>query len=576
MLGNDGHRIGARRSRSRLLRRIVVVGVAALLATPVLAGDERKPQPGGTLEIGTIFSTLSALSWDHKDWPWKINHDTGTIYEMLLAGDLSKSKGNGGPYIFKADAWLPTDAIRGELAEKWEIQKEPLAAVFTLRKGVMFAAKPGIMEAREVTADDVVWSYYYRDTSPRKATGINEEVEKVVALDRYKVAFYLKRYFADWEYRFGYGYNAAILPKEVADAGAGDWKNATGSGPFMVTNYVPGNSQVYSKNPGYWGKDKINGHEVKLPLVDSVTYRIIKDESTRQIAFSTGKLDILEAIFPETFETLKKSVPQLNEWTNVYGTMMVLRTDTKPFDDIRVRRALNMAVNKEEIIKSYYNGKAEMLAYPQHPDFTGYFEPLSEMPDSVKELFTYNPDKARKLLAEAGFPKGFSFKVQVCACSNEHTDLLPLVAAYLEQVGVKIEIQPMEYAAFLSVMSNKSHAAGYFMNIGNTNPLTAIRKNFVTGQRWNPSMWSDAAFDKKMADVDQEPDEAVRIKLVRELNREILDKAPHIWMPSRKLYTVWWPWVKNYDGELTAGAVRPGPIYARIWIDQELKKKMGR
>ena len=154
-------------------------------------------------------------------------------------------------------------------------------------------------------------------------------------------------------------------------------------------------------------------------------------------------------------------------------------------------------------------------------------------------------------------------------------DLLPLVAGYLEQGGAKIEIQPMEYAACHSVMNNKSHTPGYFMSIGHSNPLTALRKNFVTGQRWNPSMWSDADFDKKMEAVDQERDEDKRKAMVREMTRESLDGAPHIWMPTAKGATVWWPWVKNYGGELTAGAVRPGPIYSRLWIDQRLKKSMG-
>src|SRR5205085_5083498 len=122
-------------------------------------------------------------------------------------------------------------------------------------------------------------------------------------------------------------------------------------------------------------------------------------------------------------------------------------------------------------------GNAELFAYPQHPTYGNYFQPLEQQPASVQELFKYDPAKAKKLLAEAGYPNGFTFKTQVCSCSPDHMDLLPLVAGYLEQVGVKIDIQPMEYAAFYSVMSNKTHAAGYFMSIGNTNPLGALQKN---------------------------------------------------------------------------------------------------
>jgi peptide/nickel transport system substrate-binding protein len=556
---------------------IGALGAAISLSGSAFAQKVENPQYGGTLEIATIFAQLSALSWDHKDWPWKINHDAGGTYENLLTADLSKGTRAGGKYAFNADAWIPTDAIKGELAESWEVQKEPLAVIFRLKKGIMFPAKAGVMDARELTADDVVSSWYYRHNSPKRQAGLNEEFSKVAALDRYTVAFYMSKYMADWPYRLGYGYNSSIMPKEVADAGAGDWKNISGTGPFMITEYIAGNSHTYGKRPDYWDKEKIGEAEFKLPFVDKVVYRILKDDSTRVTALRTGKLDIMEYVSWENVDTLKKSAPDLKwkQWISFYGTMVVLRTDQKPFDDIRVRRALNMAVNKEEIIKSYYNGNAELFAYPMHPAYEGYYEPLSAMPDSVKELFTYNPDKAKKLLAEAGYPNGFTFKVQASAANPGHLDLLPMVAAYLEQVGVKIEIQPMEYAAFLSVMTNKSHTAGYFMNIGHSNPLTAIRKNFITGQRWNPSMWSDAAFDKKMEAVDQEPDEAKRKVLIREMTREILDKAPHIWMPTVKGYTAWWPWIKNYDGEHTAGAVRPWPIYSRIWIDQDMKKRMG-
>ena len=558
---------------------LAAASIAATLAftSPGSAQSEQPPKPGGTLEVGTVYVTLSALSWDNADWNWKHNHDTGAVYEQLFAADLSKSKRLGGKHPFYADAWLPTDAIRGELAESWEWKKDPLRMEIKLRKGVMFPEKPGVMAAREFVADDVINTFNRLDKSPKKITGYFDHVEKVEAADKHTVVFTFKNYNAEWDYRFGWGYYSGIIPKEVADAGAGNWKNVNGTGPFMLADFVQGNSNTYVKNPNYWDKDKINGTEVKLPLLDKVVYRTIKDEATFLTALRTGKLDILESIRWSAVDELKKSAPQLqwSKWLSMSGQFVAMRVDTKPFDDVRVRRALNFAVNKQEIVKDYYGGNAELFAYPQHPDYFGYFEPLEAMPASIKELFTYDPAKAKKLLAEAGYANGFSFKVQVCSCSPDHMDLLPLVAAYLEQVGVKMEIQPMEYAAFLSAMTSKTNTPGYMMSNGHTNPTTTIRKSFVKGQVWNPSQWDDPEYNKKMDAAYLEPDEGKRQAMLKEMTREILDKAPYIWLPTPYIYTAWWPWVKNYGGELRAGAVRPGPIYARIWIDQEMKKKMG-
>ncbi|MFZ5784561.1 MAG: ABC transporter substrate-binding protein [Pseudomonadota bacterium] len=560
----------------KTLKGALVAGAMSLAAGSALADD--KPEYGGTIEIGTVYVTLSALSWDAQDFNWKHNHDTGLVYEQLFAADLSKSVKAGGKHPFVADAWLPSDAMRGELAESWEWKDNPLRLEIKLRKGVMWPEKPGVMKSRELVADDVVFAYDRLDNSPRKIKGYFDHIAKVSAPDKHTVVFELKDYFAEWDYRFGYGYFSGIYPKEVVEAGAKDWKNVTGTGPYMLTDFVAGNSNTYTKNPDYWDKEKIDGKEYKLPFIDKIVYRTIKDEATYITALRTGKLDMLENIRWQNVESLKKSAPQLkwNRWLNMSGTFLAFRVDVdSPFKDVRVRRALNMAVNKDEIVKAYYNGNAELFAYPMHPDYVGYFQPLKEMPASVQELFKYDPDKARKLLAEAGYGKGFTFKVQVCSCNADHMDLLPLVAAYLEQVGVKMDIQPMEYGAFLSAMTSRTLAVGYLMNNGHTNPTTTIRKSFTTGQQWNPSGWSDPKFDAKMDEVYRERDEGKRQQMLREMTIEILDKAPYIWLPTPYIYTAWWPWVKNYNGELRAGAVRPGPIYARMWLDQELKKKMG-
>jgi peptide/nickel transport system substrate-binding protein len=116
----------------RFRNALLAGGLAMSLATPALAQSE-KPQYGGSLEIVTVYPTLSALSWDLADWNWKQNHDAGLFYETLFAADLSKSKRNGGKHAFYADAWLPSDAIRGELAESWEWKDNPLRIEIKLR-----------------------------------------------------------------------------------------------------------------------------------------------------------------------------------------------------------------------------------------------------------------------------------------------------------------------------------------------------------------------------------------------------------------------------------------------------------
>jgi peptide/nickel transport system substrate-binding protein len=563
-------------SLARHLRALALP--ASLALVPALGLSQgAKPQYGGQLSIGNVYLTVSPLSPDPADWPWKVNQDMGTTYEQLFVADLGKSKRNGGKYTFSSDAWLPTDSLRGELAESWKMEQNPLRVVVTLRKGVMFPARPGVMEARELTAEDVVYSYDRLSKSPKKIPGYFDHLSKVEATDKYTVVFHMTKYNAEWDYRFGWGYYSAIVPKEVVAAGAGQWKNANGTGPYTLGEYIQGNSLSFNKNPNYWDSETIGGQKYKLPFADKITYRYIKDEATFLTALRTGKLDILEAVRWSAVDELKKSAPQIqwNKYLANGGTFIALRMDTKPFDDVRVRRAMNMAVDKQAIIKSYFGGQAEMFAYPMHPNFVGYYEPLETMPESVKELYVYNPKKAQALLAEAGYPKGFTFKVQTSSSSVDG-DLLALIAANLAKVGVTMEIETLDYGAYLAAMSKRTNAPGYFMFLGHTNPTTALRKSFVKDQTWNPSQFKDPSIDAKMAEVLAEPDERVRMVKVRLMVRQIMEQVPSLFLPTAYTYTGWWPWVKNYGGELRAGAERPGPIHARVWIDQELKKKMGK
>ncbi|WP_314963598.1 ABC transporter substrate-binding protein [Bradyrhizobium cosmicum] len=280
---------------------------------------------------------------------------------------------------------------------------------------------------------------------------------------------------------------------------------------------MPGNSQVYETNPDYWDSESIDGKEFKLPYVDKITYRIIKNEATRVTALRTGKLDLMEYLRRQGAEELKKSTPTLksSRSLSMSGTFLSMRVDQKPFDDIRVRRAMNMAVNKEEIIKAYYNRNAELFAYPQHPEYTGYFQSLSEQRPTCWSYSSTIRRRPKRFLTEAGYPNGFTFNTQVCSSNADHMDFVPLVAAYLEQVGVKMEIQPMEYAAFLSMMTPRTLAAGYFTNNGHTAPTPTIRKSFTSGQILNTSQWSDPKLDERMEAAYQGRDEFKRQAALR-------------------------------------------------------------
>ena len=552
------------------------LAVALCCAFGVANADGEQPQYGGTLNVGTVYVTLSALSWDPVDWTWKANHDAGMVREQLFSGDLEKSIRKGGHYPFHAEAYLPTEVMRGELAEQWTWE-DAGTLVVRLREGPRFPDKPGVMQSRPLTAHDVVYTFNLVDNSPKKAQSTYwSYIDAVEARDDRTVVFHFNQFNAEWPYRFGYGYQSSIVPGEMANVDAKDWRNVVGTGPFALTRYVQGNSHTYAKNPDYWDKEPIDGVDYAIPFVDEVKYRIIKDEATFLTAIRTAQIDVLESIRWIAVDHLQETTPELKwaRWLSTTGNFVALRMDQPPFDDVRVRRALNLAVNQQEIVDLFYGGHAELMAYPQHPGFGAYFEPLDEMPADIQELFGYHPDKARELLRAAGVPEGFTFKVQVCTCSPSNMDLIPLLDSYLAKVGVRMEIEPLEYASFLSMMTTQSHGPGYFMNNGHTNPTTSIRK-FITGHTWNPAVYEVPAFDAAIDRLMGMRDETERVALTRQLTRKLLVEAPSIWLPTVYNYIAWWPWVKNYGGELRAGAVRPGPIYARLWIDGAMKERMG-
>lgn len=540
---------------------------------------EEAPQLGGTVNISTMYRTLDATTWDMQRWTWKGNHDNLQV-ESLLRGDLAYGPRGSKENDFVEQAFIPYEQLEGSLAERWEVKEDPMRVVFHLRKGVYWQEVPGVMERRELVANDVITSFKTRQANPRAIPEFWDFIDRWEAPDDHTVVVYFNEFSGNWPYKIAWGYYDGILPPEwqnLSDEKRSDWRNTTGTGPYRIENIQTGRQQVYAKNDHYWDTTTLDGKEYPLPLNDKVIYHIIKDEASSVAALTTGRLDIMEALRWQLVDQLKKSAPELQfrKHIGTQGTYIALRTDQKPFDDVRVRRAMNLAVDQRAILSSLLNGEGELLNYPFAQRWNNFYTPLEKLSKQGQELFDYNPEKAKQLLAEAGYPKGFTFDLQTCSCSPYHTDLVAMLQAYYEQVGVKMNIKTLEYGSFLSQMRGKNQAGGYLMNNGSGNPIQVLRKSFMSGQTWNASRYSDPEFDRKIKAAIAEPDQEKRNASLRELNDYIIEEAvPHVWLPTEMVYSAWWPWVKNYDGEMRTGAVRPNAIYARIWIDEELKKKI--
>ena len=146
------------KKRSHVFILSLLIATAWVVAGLITAAGAEEPQYGGILRMCNLGASLNPGTWDNADWHWKHGHDTGPVIEHLFMGNLQKGPRGTNEYPFTASAWIPPHVMRGELVESWEKEDNPLRLVFNLRKGVYWQEKPGVMQRREFTADDVVYS----------------------------------------------------------------------------------------------------------------------------------------------------------------------------------------------------------------------------------------------------------------------------------------------------------------------------------------------------------------------------------------------------------------------------------
>jgi peptide/nickel transport system substrate-binding protein len=511
------------------------------------------PKRGGTLSIRT---------WDppHFDPFQTISYKTH-IALSFTHSRLVKHK--AGPSVTPG-----TFPLEGDLAESWS-QPSDTTYVFKLRRGVKWHNKPPV-NGREVTADDVVFSVnHFLSVKGNANAYMLKSVDKVEAVDKYTVKFTLKEPFVWFLDMISNPHAVAIVAKEVVEK-YGDLKKSEsviGTGPWMLDSYRPNVGLTYVRNPNYF----IAGQ----PFIERVEATVDEDNASRIAAFLSGKYDIGWE-FPGTInrtdwvqikDNLKQKRPKLQtvEYSSPVMSHVSMRTDQKPFSDIRVRYAMSMAIDRKNIIDSVFEGVGAMNP-PVAAGLREWAVPWDKLGEGAK-YYKYDPAEAKKLLAAAGYPNGFP--ISMCFTTYGSTvlvDMMQLVQKDLKAVGIEAKIDQKEYGAYIATcFYGKFDSTTFGPQTGFLEP-----DNFLFGQYYpeelkNQSHINDPIVADMLVRQRRTFDVAKRRELIFEIQRYLANKQYYIQMPSGVYIGVWEGALKNYAPNM--GYDYGGRLQA-AWLDR--------
>ena len=426
---------------------------------------------------------------------------------------------------------LETDAsmdLIPDLAERWE-EGPDNTYTFHLRKGVKFH------NGRELTADDVLYTYN-RILNPDVgsiARSYFSRVKAIEALDPYTVKFTLSSPDATFLNYTASNY-AGIVPKEVVEE-HGDLKKVTcGTGPFRMKEYVEGNKIVLERNPDYF----IEGE----PRLDTLTFLVMPDEASRLAALRTKSVH-LAVLSSANLPLVKnnKDIVVMDYLSSNYD-FLGFNLTKKPFDDVRVRQAVALLIDRQEIIDAIYDGNAVPTG-PCPPSMTKWAI-------DVERDALYKPDaeRARKLLAEAGYPDGFSMEI-TAGINKATTDAAQIIQSQLAKGNIKTSIRVLETAQYIDAWKHRTHDSMIGMNGGGSDPDRSLDFFFTTGAPANVWGYSNPEVDKLNAEGRETTDFESRRKIYARAQEILLHDLPTVFLECPKAFFFVRKEVKGYRAE---------------------------
>jgi peptide/nickel transport system substrate-binding protein len=384
-------------------------------------------------------------------------------------------------YLVKFDAKVK---IHPDLATSWTQSKDGLTWTFKLRKGVKFH------DGTPFNAEAVKYNFD-RFLGPEKPlkSGLHDPIIKSVdVVDDYTVRFNLKAPFAFFLNNLAHSASGIVSPAAHKKWGKDLTLHPVGTGPFKFVEWVRGDHITLVRNDDYYeGK----------PRLEKIIIRTVREDSARVLGLEAGDYDLIVRIPPEDVPRLmREGKVRIDAEQSNRALRIAFNVTKKPFDDVRVRQALNYAVDKESIVKNIYQGLAAVI-----PDVVG---PLNIGYAPVKG-YGYDPAKAKKLLAEAGYPNGF--KTTLWTPKGRYMkdfELAQAVQQQLAAVGVEASLETFEWGAYMAQLHKPKEEAKQDMYLIGWAPSTGEARwgiyPIMSCDQWRPKGSNDSFYCNRKLD----------------------------------------------------------------------------
>ena len=510
---------------------------AAPRATPTAVAAAATPTvPAVTRPVrgGTLRSPLS-VTIDAPDPAYTFAHGVKNVLYMVYNGIVKQ---------------MPDGTIGPDLAKSWEFSADGKTITFRLQEGVKFHDGTAL-DAQAVKAN------YDRFLDPAvgaaRRTELSPPLQRVEVVDSTTVRFQLASAFrpllATLTLQAGLMASPTAVQKtnSYADRTGDFGRKPVGSGPFKLQEWVPGDRFTLVRNDAYWEKD--------MPYMDGVSMPIIGDVLIHFAMLRTGEADFIERVRPEDVELASRNAQvRVVEQKGVNTQMLYFRSNVKPWDNKALRQAFGYAIDRDAIVKTVFAGKAVPAQSVVGPV-------LGQWHDTTIQVFKYDTQKAKQLLAQAGYPNGFSFRMP-CRTSGGDAATCDVLQAVLANSGINMEIQPYENVAYFSDFVAKKHD-GPMASWWGPRPDPGVLIRLLYHSKGSQNYWgySNADVDKWVEEADSVYDLAKAKALYNKALTQITDDASTVQLAWWNIYYGMRDSVRNF------APVPDGvPRLAGIWV----------